>query len=358
MRLGLRLMVIIFLLPGGCAKPAPAQLLPAEAALYVFNPARGALLQMGADLVTIGREIPLNLPAPCSLAQLYAAPGGERLAAEMNCPSGPLALLINPATATVQPLLRDASVDSHFLAWGADGRTAYLRVDSLGDPRILAVDAVSLHPKRLPLDPYTYDLAVSPDGESLLFSVSHGLGLGSEMWTAPTGGGHVLEFHSDEQNILGFARWSPDEKSIAFIKIPDSQVPYTVGELWLMDADGSSGRMLAAADAGHGYAAAWSPDGGRLAFVVRRNPEDSRADRSLGALVSDIYVVEIASGRLTQVTSHESGRAETPVWAPDGNTLSFDFVLDGRMEVQIADPAGSRAVQTLEAVCCSVWLRK
>ena len=38
-----------------------------------------------------------------------------------------------------------------------------------------------------------------------------------------------------------------------------------------MNADGSQANKLAEADAGHGYAEALVPDGGRIAFVVREN---------------------------------------------------------------------------------------
>ena len=137
--------------------------------------------------------------------------------------------------------------------------------------------------------------------------------------------------------IISFARYSPDGRQIAFIKIPDTQTPFTVGELWVMNADGSNARKLADADAGHGYAANWSPDGKRIAFVVRENPEDEQADQSSDALISNIYIVDVESGALTQVTHLEDGRVETPFWSPDGNTLAFNVVINDRMEVRIAD---------------------
>jgi Tol biopolymer transport system component len=126
-----------------------------------------------------------------------------------------------------------------------------------------------------------------------------------------------------------------------------------------MDADGSNARKLMDADAGHGYAANWSPDGTRIAFVMRENPDDERADRSSEALISNIYVVEVGTGSLNQITQLTVGRAETPLWSPEGNTLAFNVVVNDRMDVHIADlSTGEIRVLMPEATCCPAWLRK
>jgi Tol biopolymer transport system component len=165
--------------------------------------------------------------------------------------------------------------------------------------------------------------------------------------------------YADPYNYISFARFSADGRQIAFIKIPDTQIPFTVGELWVMNHDGSNARKLADADAGHGYAANWSPDEERIAFVVRENPEDEQADRSSAALVSNIYVVDVISGALTQITNIENGRAETPVWSPHGNTLAFNVVINDRMEIRIADLiTGKTRALLSESTCCPAWLQK
>jgi dipeptidyl aminopeptidase/acylaminoacyl peptidase len=248
--------------------------------------------------------------------------------------------------------------DSHFLAWALDGSATYLKVDSLGSPHVIraftdgAQDVLSI-------TEFTYDLAASSNNGEFTFTFSRGLGQGSELWLAKRDGKVTEQLYADRYNYISFARFSADGGQIAFIKIPDTQTPFTVGELWAMNHDGSNARKLADADAGHGYAANWSPDGERIAFVVRENPEDEQANQSAAALVSNIYVVEVNSGTLTQITHIEVGRAETPVWSPDGNTLAFNVVINDRMEIRIADLATGEIRSLLtESTCCPAWIRK
>ncbi|MBI5297163.1 MAG: PD40 domain-containing protein [Chloroflexi bacterium] len=338
--------------PAPVSTPAPSTL-----ALHVFRLNPPALLQLSVDLKSVERETPLSLPQDCALDGLYPSPQRARLVAEMLCANGPNALLLDPVTGTFTPLMAE-NVDSHFLSWAADGASVTLRVDSLGNPRIVQVDVSQLQITNYPITNYTYDLATSPDGTTA-FTFSRGFGFGSETWLTTDNGRNTHLLISDPQNYLSFVRWSPDGTQAAFIKIPDSQIPFTVGEVWVVDADGSAPRKIAEADAGHGYAANWSPDGTRLAFVVRSNPDDPAADLAEGALVSNLVVADLVSGALTQVTHFEQGRVGTPVWSPDGNTLSFDYVLDGRMDVQIVDLASGKVSPLwTEPACCPIWLQR
>ena len=169
----------------------------------------------------------------------------------------------------------------------------------------------------------------------------------------------VEQLYADPLHYISFARYSPDGAKIAFIKIPDTQTPFTVGELWVMGSDGSNARKLADADAGHGYAANWSRDGTKIAFVKRENPDDRHADQSSEALVSNVYIVEVQTGALIQITHLDKGRTETPFWSPDGNTLAFNMVINDRMNVQIVDLlTGEIENLTIEPTCCPAWIRK
>jgi dipeptidyl aminopeptidase/acylaminoacyl peptidase len=326
-----------------------------KTAFYAYRPSPSAFVEFSPDFQFVG-ETPFSVPPNCGLFNVFSPPVGHFLAIELSCPNGQTVLLLNTDTFAVTQPIPDS--DSHFLAWTPDGEAAYLKVDSLGNPRIVRA-RVDEKEEFIPITEYTYDLSVNPVNRDFTFVFSHGLGKGSELWLAQRDGKVVEPLYEDQYNYVSFARFAPDGKQIAFIKTPDMQIPFTVGELWIMGADGSNARKLAEVDAGHGYAANWSPDGRRIAFVVRENPEDRSADQSSEALISNIYVVDVESGARTQVTRLENGYAETPFWSPDGNTLAFTMVINDRMEVRIADlTTGEIRSLSMGSTCCPAWLRK
>jgi Tol biopolymer transport system component len=326
---------------------------PTNFYIYRFDPP--AFIKLSEDFQQLG-EFPFSIPHDCSLLDVYPAPVGKYLLIELNCPNGQTVLFLDTDSGSVTQPITDT--DSHFLAWTSDGKSAYLKVDSLGNAHIARVS-----PREdndfIPVAAFTYDLSTNPVNRDFTFTFSRGMGQGSEIWLAKRDGKVVQQLYADKFSYISFARYSSDGKKIAFIKIPDSQTPFTVGELWIMNSDGSNPRKLADADAGHGYAANWSPDGTQIAFVKRENPEDESANQSSDSLISNIYLVNIQSGETSQITHFTGGRVETPHWSPDANTLAFNTVLNGRMAVQIVDiHSGQIRSLITELTCCAAWMRK
>jgi Tol biopolymer transport system component len=349
------LLFSFFPLLASCTSQTPQS--SSQTAFYIYRFEPSAFIEFSKDFQRI-KEIPFDVPLHCGLLNTFPAPIGKYILIELNCPNGQSVLFLDTdSSAVTQPI---ADSDSHFLAWPPDGKAAYLRVDSLGNPQIARV-AADPDGKNdfIPITEFTYDLAPNPSNSDFTFTFSRGLGQGSELWLAKVNGNAVQQLFADPLNYISFARYSPEGSQIAFLKIPDTQTPFTVGELWFMNADGSAAHKLADADAGHGYAANWSPDGRRIAFVVRENPEEPRADQSTEALISNIYTVDVQSGELTQVTHLETGRVETPFWSPDGNTLAFNVVINDRMTVQTAElKTGEIRSLTTESTCCPAWVQK
>jgi len=365
-----------FLLLTSC-QPKTQTPLTTSFLVYRFDPP--AFLEYSEDL-QLTKEIPFSIPPNCGLYDTFPAPTGPFILIELNCPNGQTVLFLDVESASVSQPVTDA--DSHFLAWTSDGRSAYLKVDSLSNPHVIRAYADGKRDE-VHVTEFTYDLSAKPDSSDFTFTFSRGLGYGSELYLAKNDGRVTQLLYADLYNYISFARFSPDGKQIAFIKTPDSQTPFTVGELWVIPATVTfadktpssmeGAKFLAYVDAGHGYAANWSPDGTKVAFVARENPDDDEANRSSDALISNIYVVDVISGELTQVTYFDDARAETPFWSPSGNILTFNVVLNGRMQVHIAgigDRVGSSESRDpyrdpgeiqpvgIESTCCPAWMRK
>ena len=220
--------LLTFFFPASCTPQTPPPSLQTTFYIYRFEPP--ALLEFSEDFQAIG-EIPFVIPPNCGLFNVFSAPIGKFIAIELSCPNGQTVLFLDTSTESITQPVSDS--DSHFLAWAFDGDTAYLKIDSLGSPRVARVSTDGVR-DILPITEFTYDLAASAKEEELIFTFSRGMGQGSELWLAKKGGNAVDLIYADPLHYISFARHSPNGSQIAFIKIPDTPTPFTVGELWVV----------------------------------------------------------------------------------------------------------------------------
>ena len=150
-----------------------------------------------------------------------------------------------------------------------------------------------------------HGLAFSPDSKSLYFTLNgpseHGL------FRMPVLGG-VAEKLSDKFNSK--FSLSPDGKRIAFLRNRDNESVLAVA-----NPDGREERELSSRPVDKGFLVnclAWSPDGSMIATAAATDAlRESR----------EIYVVNIANGNVTQLTSFEWTRVSGLVWTQDGSSL-------------------------------------
>jgi Tol biopolymer transport system component len=133
------------------------------------------------------------------------------------------------------------------------------------------------------------------------------------LWRIPAAGGRATRLTSNIDDAA-LPDVSPDGRTVAYQS-------YRTGNyhVWTMRPDGSGKRALTSGRYDD-REPVWSPDGTRIAFS---------SDRAGGTY--DIWVLDVASGRLTRWTSGPDQESQ-PTWSPDGSEIAY---VVGR---QVQDP--------------------
>ena len=170
----------------------------------------------------------------------------------------------------------------------------------------------------------------SPDGNRITFS----RGIGDIYRINPDGSNETRLTGSEESGFSGAlaSPWSPDGNRILF-GFGDGVIAsgnlvggdYDRSRLYVMNADGSDQTPVPfdpATEVTGGFAGlpAWSPDGNRIAFTIRRV-------KANGWEIGDshIYVMD-ADGANVQLLTEGEGYYGNPAWSPDGSRIAFDAI--------------------------------
>ncbi len=127
-------------------------------------------------------------------------------------------------------------------------------------------------------------------------------------------------------------RVSPDGKQIAFTRTWVDQVEdRTRSELWLMEADGSRQRFLAA-----GSDARWSPDGARIAYLAEGVPKGTQ-----------VFTVWVATREATQLTHCQEAPSNLQ-WSHDGKWLACNLQVPEKEGFPIEMPKAPKGAKWID----------
>lgn len=149
---------------------------------------------------------------------------------------------------------------------------------------------------------------ISPDGKWLLFDLL------AHVYRVPVGGGEAEALTQDSGVALNYhPRYSPDGKSIVFVSDRSGQT-----NLWVMDSDGGSPRLIFDSPDSSFAEPTWSADG-KAVIAVRQYPH------ALGAWTrtNRIWSIPINGDPPRELTGSDNSLVFAPTASPDGRHLYY-----------------------------------
>jgi len=202
--------------------------------------------------------------------------------------------------------------DSLSKDWAAANKAMYLpQIAGRTHPDSIGQAIVGLN------GPYDINVAptLSPDGKLFAFfsSKENLFGIDLLVGDAATGkiikklGGPSSDPHFDAISFINSAGdWSPNSDKFAFIVYADG-----ANEIAILDTRSTNvERRIKLGAIGAVSHVSWSPDGGSLVFSGQKGG------------ISDLYLMDLASGRIKQLTDDKYGDLQ-PTFSPDGKTIAF-----------------------------------
>ncbi len=174
---------------------------------------------------------------------------------------------------------------------------------------------------------------VAPDGKRVLFRSQRSGWL--NYWTVPLAGGTPTPV-APEQAEQSEASWSPDGRQLAFVSNRNGTL-----RLFVVSSDGGPPRALVSPTDGVVSKPVWSPDGTRISYMMGTTTS-----------AADLFIVEVASGRSTQVT-HSMPAAIYPGALITPRKVTYPSTDGFTINAYLYEPRGVRQGERVPAI---VWV--
>ncbi len=210
------------------------------------------------------------------------------------------------------------SPDGNQIAFSWDGATGddpsiYVKLIDAGTPLRLT----SLNGDR------ESDLSWSPDGRSVAFVRRSG---GGGIFAVPALGGPERKL----TDLVGSFAWSPDGKSLAIAKRDAPENPLSIS-LVSLETGETRGLTTPPPLSSGDSSPAWSPDGQAIAFI-----------RSPNFLVSDIYSIPVAGGEPQRITYDNLALPGGLDWTANGREIIYSSPRGGLPSLWRVSASGGR----------------
>jgi TolB protein len=306
---------------GPLPPPVPCQARLGRSCIAVIGVPRPPALDLGSsaaeqDLAAAGYAILDHNSAP-ELPHDFAALDYNRLAAA----GADYALLQAPASPGGPLLVALADVKLRSVVYSTT-----LSPAASADPRRAGRIAADLAQQRL-----TGVRGINGTAIAYISATQAGRGRPPQfnLVVADADGGNPHVLASSGQPLMTPA-WSPDGGRLAYVGYENDRSAIFIVDL------ATGARRVVAEERGINGSPAWSPDGGHLAATLSlgRNP--------------DIYIIDLAGGGKRRLTSDAAIETET-TWAPDGRTLAFTSDRTGvpRVYTMSADGGAAHALPAI-----------
>ncbi len=218
--------------------------------------------------------------------------------------------------------------------WGPDGRSiAWIRTIA-GSKQVIVVHDLESGTESILTDGTENidDLRWTQDGR-IIYSSNRGGN--TNLWAISSSGGEIVQVTKGAGPDLGLTV-ALSANSLVYLQ------QQRVSNIWTAMSDGSLPRQLTQDDR-EAYGPSFSPDGKRIAFVMR-DPDPLKVSR-------DIYVMDHDGNNRRQLT-HNLENAWATMWSPDGKRIAFTIGSSGQSDtnkprmytIDVDDPGKPRLV--------------